>query len=77
MSKLHDWIFSERCKFCNEKLINQKVYVVRETTSIGLGNLITCPEPILYDAVDCPRCGKQMILGRYYRSINEIKEETK
>lgn len=75
MSKLHDWIFSARCKFCHEKLINQKVYVVRETSTTGLGNLVTYTKPVLYEAVNCPRCGKQMIIGKHLRIIDgEVKK---
>lgn len=66
MSKLYDWLFSTRCSHCNTMLIHQKVYVAREPSTSGVGNVISYTEPKLYNAVDCPLCGKQTILGRYY-----------
>lgn len=65
--KLRDWLYSTRCKNCNTPLINQKVYTVRAEVPTGLG-AIASNEPQLYDAVDCPRCGKQEILGKRYRT---------
>ena len=65
--RLSDWLFSTRCDNCNHMLINQKVYTVREETPTGICNALSSDEPKLYDAVDCPRCGRQKVLGRRYR----------
>ena len=66
---LLDKLFSARCENCGTPLINQKVYTVREKTSTGLCGAFSSDEPQLFDAVDCPRCGKQKILGRRYRKV--------
>lgn len=64
--KLTKWLFSKRCANCNSALIDQKVYIARDAVPTGLGALAS-NEPILYDAVDCPKCGKQTIVGKRYR----------
>lgn len=75
--KLLDWLRSERCKFCGTPLIYQKVHTVRGEMAGGLASAFSSNECILYDAVDCPRCGKQHIVGKRLRktkNIPEIKE---
>ncbi len=72
MSKLYDWLNTDRCSFCRTALISQKVYVARDRIGTGLVNAFSSNEPMLYNAVDCPRCGKQTILGRYYSK--EVEE---
>lgn len=65
--KIIDRIRSERCAFCKTTLINQKVYVARERICTGFVSAFSSDEPKLLSAVDCPRCGKQKIIGEYYR----------
>lgn len=65
--KLYDRIISSRCEFCNTALINEKVYTAREPIPTGLSSAFGSNEPMLYDAVDCPKCGKQAIVGKRYR----------
>lgn len=67
--KLKDWLFSARCKNCNTPLIEQKVYTARDRIPTGLCNALSSEEPQLFDAVDCPRCGMQRILGRRYMEV--------
>lgn len=66
--KLYDRIISPRCEHCNTALINEKVYTVREPIPTGLASALGSNEPMLYDAVDCPKCGKQAIVGKRYRA---------
>ncbi len=67
--KLRDFIFSARCDNCHEPLINQKVYTARGNITSGLCSAFSSDEPVLYDAVDCPRCGRQRILGKQYYKV--------
>lgn len=46
------------CKFCGHTLENVKCHTVRD--SVMSSNL--------YDAVDCPVCGTQHIVGRRYKN---------
>ena len=68
--KLLDKLFSARCENCGTPLINQKVYTVREETRTGLCGAFSSDEPKLFDAIDCPKCGMQKILGRRYRAMD-------
>ena len=67
--RIRDIIRTERCEFCKTALINQKSYIARDNTSTGGFTAALCGgnEPVIYDAVDCPRCGKQRILGKRKR----------
>lgn len=70
MAKLiFDWARSNRCSFCRAALINQRVYIARDKETQGLTAALGSEEPTLYSAVNCPRCGKQHIIGEYYRPI--------
>ena len=68
-NKIIEWFVAERCQFCNTSLINQKVYTARGTLTTGIATSFSYVEPELFDAVDCPRCGKQKILGKRERKI--------
>ena len=63
--KLYDR--TPRCEFYYTALINEKCYTVREPIPTGLTSALGSNEPMLYDAVDCPKCGKQVIVGKRYR----------
>ena len=58
-----------KCEFCGTPLIipgcyMPMCYVARGKMLEGLAaSLSSSEEPTLYDAVDCPVCGKQLILG--------------
>ena len=65
--KLLDKLFSTRCENCGTPLIDQKVYIAREETTTGICDAFSSEEPKLFDAIDCPKCGRQKILGRRYR----------
>jgi uncharacterized protein (DUF2225 family) len=53
-----------RCGFCGTVLTNEKCYVARGKKLEGLAAAMSSSEePTLYDAVDCPKCGKQEIVG--------------
>lgn len=67
--KLFDKLFSARCENCGTPLIDQKVYIAREETATGICGAFQLNEPKLFDAIDCPKCGMQKILGRRYREL--------
>lgn len=71
---LLDKLKSDRCKFCDTPLIDQRVYVARNEIPTGLVSAFNSTECELYDAVDCPRCGKQHIVGRRLRKNEEYTE---
>ena len=82
--KVLDKLFSARCENCGTPLIDQKVYIAREDTATGICGAFASTEPKLFDAIDCPKCGMQKILGRRYRELEkpvfleesiEVKEE--
>ena len=53
-----------RCDFCGTVLTNEKCHTVRGKMMEGLAAALSSSgEPTLYDAVDCPKCGKQKIVG--------------
>lgn len=72
-----------RCDFCGTVLTNEKCHTVRGKMMEGLAAaLSSSEEPTLYDAVDCPKCGKQKIVGVREREypiivLCEQKEEEK
>ena len=70
--KLLDRLRSQRCKFCKTPLIDQKVYIARGEQAGGLANAFSSTECILYDAVDCPRCGRQYVIGKRLREVTRI-----
>lgn len=58
-----------RCEFCGTELTNEKCYIARGKKLEGLVAAVSSSEePTLYDAVDCPKCGKQEIVGVRERS---------
>lgn len=74
--KFMDLFYTERCSFCGTALINEKTYIVRDETDCGVASAISNREPELHSAVDCPKCGLQKVLGKYYRPC-EQKENKK
>ena len=55
-----------KCHVCGAliNLTKKSHYIARARVGTGLSaSLITDKEPVLYDAVDCPICGCQNILG--------------
>ena len=65
--------YKQRCEFCGESLTNEKCYTVREKVPTGFAAL-SSEEPTLLDAVDCPKCGRQRLIGIRARAI-VIREE--
>lgn len=70
--KLLDRLRSKSCEFCETPLIDQKVYIARGEQACGLVNEFNGTECILYDAVDCPRCGRQYVIGKRLREVTRI-----
>lgn len=65
-----------RCDFCSTELTNEKCYTVRGKMVEGLAAALSSTlEPTLYDAVDCPKCGKQEIVGIRERAITNRQEK--
>lgn len=69
--KLLDKLFSARCENCGTPLIDQKVYIAREEVATGICGAFQLEEPKLFDAIDCPKCGRQKLLGRRYRAVEK------
>ena len=66
--------YKQRCEFCGESLMNEKCYVVREKVPTGFAAL-SSEEPTLLDAVDCPKCGRQRLIGIRARAITNRQEK--
>lgn len=62
-----------RCEFCGTELTNEKCYIARGKKFEGLVAAVSSSEePTLYDAVDCPKCGKQKIVGIRERNFTTV-----
>lgn len=62
-----------RCEFCGTELTNEKCYTARGKKVEGLvAASSSSEEPTLYDAVDCPKCGKQKIVGIRERNFTTV-----
>ena len=59
------------CPVCEAKikLDTDSHYIARDDTGTGFAMLAGGQEPQLWDAVDCPECGCQVILGKRKRPI--------
>lgn len=71
------------CEVCNFKfdLTKDIRYTVRENETSGICTVGKNVESQQYDAVDCPRCGCQSIIGKRLRPvkiivIEEVEEDT-
>ena len=69
--KFMDLFYTERCSFCGTDLINEKTYIVRDETDSGVASALSSREPELHSAVNCPKCGLQKVLGKYYRPCEQ------
>ncbi len=67
MNSFVKWLFSPRCEFCGAPLLEQKVYTARAEITSGLASAVSYTEGELYDCVDCPKCGRQHLIGKRYR----------
>ncbi len=61
------------CPVCGAKITlgTDSHYIARDDTSTGLTMLAGGQEPQIWDAVDCPECGCQVILGKRKRPLVE------
>lgn len=61
------------CKVCGIgfPLVRGIHYIARETTTMGLSNIMSVKEPQLFDAFDCPHCGCQNIVGQRFRVVDD------
>lgn len=62
--------YKQKCEFCGESLMNEKCYTIREKVPMGFAAL-SSEEPTLLDAVDCPKCGRQRLIGIRARAIEQ------
>lgn len=64
-----------KCTICNfEFELNKDIhYVVRENDITGISNICSHKETQLYDAVDCPNCGCQNLLGERLRPVKVVE----
>lgn len=44
-------------------------YVARDNTKTGISTIASHEEPTLYDAIDCPHCGRQKLVGIRLRRL--------
>lgn len=53
------------CRVCGREicLTPSAHYVSRRPVKTGVTTMVSDEEPVLHDAVDCPHCGCQQILG--------------
>lgn len=68
---------SKECEVCGHIFnINKRyMYISREDEEIGFAaNFGTKKEPKLYEAIDCPNCGHQNLLGVRQRGIGKYKD---
>ncbi len=69
MASFTSWFFGDRCEFCGTIISEQKVYTARSEVIAATGpNVSAVTEPSLYDCVDCPKCGRQHVIGRRFRN---------
>lgn len=64
------------CQVCGSIIIFDAAshYVARDDARVGIAALSGGNEPQIYDAIECPKCGCQIILGRRKRTL--ILEDT-
>lgn len=64
-----------KCTICNfEFELDKDIhYVARGNETSGICNVGRHEEVQQYDAVDCPKCGCQNILGERFRPVMEIE----
>ena len=72
MASFTSWLFGSRCELCGTVISEQKVYTAR--TEIVTGMVSSVTEPILYDCVDCPKCGRQRVIGRRFRDETDNRD---
>lgn len=66
------------CKVCGKKIefTAEMHYIARDSVEVGCMVFKSQMEPDLYDAIDCPYCGSQNILGTRKRHYVESNDET-
>lgn len=66
------------CKICGKKieLTTEMHYIARDAVEVGCMLFKSQMEPELYDAIDCPYCGSQNILGTRKHHYDESNEDT-
>ena len=60
-----------KCKFCNMEFeVNKKMhYIARDNRELGLATIASNKEEKIYDAIDCPKCGSQIIIQERKRDF--------
>lgn len=63
--------YGRRCSECNWPLTNARIYLVREDSQIGgiTAAISGTLETELKEAINCPICGHQNIIGKFYRPL--------
>lgn len=67
MASFTSWFFGSRCEFCGTVISEEKVYTARSELVAVMSSNVSVTEPTLYDCVDCPKCGRQHVIGRRFR----------
>lgn len=57
-----------KCDVCRNKIFPKKEYEVEESRG-ALASLSGIPDR--FDAMDCPKCGCQIILGKRIRTVKD------
>ena len=70
--------YGRRCSECNWPLNGAHIYIVREDEQIGgiTAAFTGSHEGELKEAIDCPICGHQNIIGKFYRPLEPETEKT-
>lgn len=70
--------YGRRCSECNWPLKDAHIYLVRNDDRIGgiTAALTGSLEGELKEAIDCPICGHQNIIGKYYRPLDPENVKT-
>lgn len=70
--------YGRRCSECNWPLKDAHIYLVRDDDRIGgiTAALTGSQEGELKEAIDCPICGHQNIIGKFYRPLDPENVKT-
>ena len=68
--------YSRRCSECNWPLKDAHIYLVREDERGISASITGSLEEELKEAIDCPICGHQNIIGKFYRPLEPENVKT-
>lgn len=60
-----------KCKVCGKRFSPDSKRLYQVTEAFSVSSLVTKPLNVVYDAMDCPRCGCQMVLNERKPKVAE------